>query len=118
MGHCAVPCLSIAREALSFCKRLDLVKGVLHQGAELARRQQQVDVVDRANRGVRVRHRDFDAASLMLLNNHVAEQNRTNALVGTNCALSQWQAAGTENDVGTQFGREMFFQGMTQVYLG
>jgi hypothetical protein len=37
----------------------------------------------------------------MLLNDHVAEQNRINTGVGLDRTVSQWGATGAENEVGT-----------------
>jgi hypothetical protein len=97
---------------------LDVIDGLLNQRAERAGGPHQVYVVDRSNSCVWVYCRDFDVAFLMLLNDHVAEQDRTNVVVGLDRSVSQWQVAGAENDVGTAIDREMSPQGMTQVDLG
>ena len=118
MRQWAASHLAVARRLPGFCKGLDIVNDLLNQRAELAGGPHQVDVVDRSNGGGRIHRRDFDVTVLVLLNDHVAEQNGTNVVAGFDRSVSQSQVAGAENEVGTEIDREMSPQCMTQVDFG
>jgi hypothetical protein len=91
---------------------------LLNQTPECACDPHQLDIVDRPDRGVWVRCRDFDVALLMLLNNHVTKQDGTDIAVGFDRSARQRQAAGAEDEVWTEIGRKISLQGMTYVDLG
>jgi hypothetical protein len=93
----------------------NVVHCLLNEESEIPRNRDQLNVIDRSDRGCWIRDRDFNATVSLLMNDDVAKQDRTDLLIGPDRSVSQLRIVRADDEIGTEIDCEMFLQSLSHV---